>query len=117
MDSPDLKDRTKAFSIRIIQLIKALPNDLASRTIANQIIRCGTSVGANYRAACIAKSRADFINKIKICAEESDETAFWLELLHESSIIPQSKLANLEREANELTSIFLKSIQTAKKNK
>ena len=116
MHSEDLKQRTKEFALRIIRLIKAMPKDLASTTIARQIIRSGTSVAANYRATCIAKSRADFINKLRICAEESDETQLWLELIIESQILPEAQLQPLIQEANELTSIFLSSIKTAREN-
>ena len=103
--------------MRVIRLVRVMPKEFSAQVVAKQIIRSGTSVGANYRAACIAKSRADFINKVKICAEECDETAFWIELIVESEMMPASKLAPLKQEANELTCIFLKSIQTAKSNK
>lgn len=116
MQSEELKKRTKDFSLRIIRLVKMMPQDLASKTIAKQIIRSGTSVAANYRAVCISKSRADFINKLRICAEESDETQLWLELIIDSELIPKPKLKPLIEEANELTSIFLSSIKTARKN-
>jgi len=117
MPSEDLKQRTKDFALRVIRLVNALPKDLAAVTIARQVIRSGTSVAANYRAACIAKSRADFINKLRICAEESDETQLWLELIIESQILPQEQLQPLIEEAHELTSIFLSSIKTARDNK
>lgn len=114
MDSDELKQRTKTFSLRVIRLVKAMPTDLAATTIARQIIRSGTSVAANYRAACIAKSRADFINKLRICAEESDETQLSLELIIESDTLPESQLSPLLQEVQELTSIFLSSIKTAR---
>lgn len=114
MDSDEWKQRTKDFSLRIIRLIKAMPKDLASATIARQVIRSGTSVAANYRAACIAKSRADFVNKLRICSEEADETQLWIELIIESEILPAEQLNPLLQEAHELTSIFLSSIKTAK---
>lgn len=116
MHSEELKQRTKEFALRVIRLVKAMPDDLASVTIARQIIRSGTSVAANYRAVCIAKSRADFINKLRICAEESDETQLWLELISESELIPETQLEPLLKEAHELTSIFLSSIKTAREN-
>jgi len=116
MHSEELKLRTKEFALRIIRLVNAMPNDLASVTIARQIIRSGTSVAANYRAVCISKSRADFINKLRICAEESDETQLWLELIIESETLPEKQLQQLIEEAHELTSIFLSSIKTAREN-
>ena len=116
MEGDDLKDRTKEFALRIIRLVKAMDQDLASRTIAAQIIRSGTSVSANYRAACIAKSRKDFINKLRITAEESDESAHWIELLIESELLPSERLLPLKQEAEELTRIFLSSIKTARDN-
>jgi len=116
MHSEELKQRTKEFALRVIRLVKAMPDDLASVTIARQIIRSGTSVAANYRAVCISKSRADFINKLRICAEESDETQLWLELIIESETLPEKQLQQLIEEAHELTSIFLSSIKTAREN-
>jgi len=116
MHSEELKQRTKELALRIIRLVKAMPDDLASVTIARQIIRSGTSVAANYRAVCISKSRADFINKLRICAEESDETQLWLELAIESETLPEKQLQPLIKEAHELTSIFLSSIKTAREN-
>lgn len=116
MESDDLKKRTKSFALRIISLVKAMEQDLASTTIAKQIIRSGTSVSANYRTACIAKSRKDFINKLRITAEESDETAHWIELLIESELFPSQKLLPLKQESEELTRIFLSSIKTARDN-
>jgi len=88
MDQVELKRRTKAFAIRIIKLAEALPTSTAGTTIARQIVRSGTSVGANYRAACRAQSRAEFAAKIGIVIEEADETAFWLELAVESAFCP-----------------------------
>lgn len=116
MNAVELKDRTKKFALRIIKLVKTLPTDFSSKAISNQIVRSGTSVAANYRAACISKSRADFINKMRICAEEADESALWLELLSESGTIEEAKIKNLHSEATQLTSIFLSSIKTAKTN-
>jgi four helix bundle protein len=114
MNSTELRARTKAFALRIIKLTRAIPkNDDAARAIARQIVRSGTSVGANYRASCRARSRAEFISKIGTVEEESDETALWLELLIESSIIPARKLNALLEEANELTAIMAASRKTA----
>lgn len=114
MDAEELKRRTKAFSLRIIRLVESLPNTATARVIGNQPLRAGTSVGANYRAACRARSQADFISKIGVVEEEADESAYWLELLIEAGILPADKLKNLLTEANELTAIFAASGRTAK---
>ncbi len=113
----DLKQRTKLFSLRVIKLVQALPNDKVSAVIGKQLLRSGTSVGANYRAACRAKSQADFINKIHISEEEADESLFWMELLTEAEIIEEKRLEELMKEANELLAIFSASVITAKKNR
>lgn len=113
----DLKKCTKLFSLRIIKLIQALPNDKVSAVIGKQLLRSGTSVGANYRAACRAKSQADFINKIHISEEEVDESLFWMELLTEAELIDAKRLEDLMKEANELLAIFSASVITAKKNR
>ena len=102
MDNPELKARTKMFARRVIGVVRALPDDRIANPIANpianQIVRSGTSIAANYRAACFAKSRADFINKIKICIEETDETALWLEIITEEKIIESKRIEPLHRE-------------------
>ena len=110
----DLKDRTKQFALRIMRLHRSLPRREDARVIGRQLLRSGTSVGANYRAACRARSRAEFVAKLGIVLEEADETVFWLELLQESEIVSARKLGPLVREASELTSIFVASICTAK---
>lgn len=112
----DLKKRTKKFALNIINLTEALPNTKSSMVISNQILRSGTSVGANYRAVTRAKSDKDFIHKLKICEEESDETIYWLELIEESGLLKNDITAALIKEANELTSIFVASINTKKSN-
>jgi four helix bundle protein len=112
----DLQERTKKFSIRIIKLSKSLPKSIDGRTIANQIIRCGTSVGANYRAACCGKSKADFIAKLGIVEEELDECMFWLELIIELNLVKKDLLADLYRETNELLAIIISSKKSARKN-
>ena|SRR5579862_7154111 len=114
MNPIELKTRTKTFALRIIKLTRAiLKNDDAGRVIARQIVRSGTSVAANYRASCRARSRAEFVSKIGTVEEESDETALWLELLIESGIIPVKKLSALLEEANALTAIMAASRKTA----
>src|SRR5437764_707683 len=116
-NEPDLKKRTKAFALRILKLVDALPTTTAVRALASQIVRSGTSVVANYRAACRAKSTADFIAKMSIVEEEADETLFWLELLDESKLVPAAKLTAIKQEANELIAITVASIKTARRNR
>jgi four helix bundle protein len=117
MNEPDLKRRTKAFALRILKLVDALPKTTAGRALASQIVRSGTSVAANYRAACRAKSLADFITKMGIVEEEADETLFWLELLEESELVTAAKLTAIKQEANELIAITVASIKTARRNR
>ena len=116
MKKEELKERTKKFALSIINLVEELPNTLAGRTIGNQIIRSGTSVAANYRAACRARSNADFISKITVVEEECDETLFWLELIVEANLLKKEKLQDLIKEADELTAIFTASGKTARQN-
>ena len=113
----DLKKRTKAFALRILKLVDALPKTTAGRALASQIVRSGTSVAANYRAACRARSTADFIAKMGIVEEEADETLFWLELLEESGLVPAAKLTAIKREVDELIAITVASIKTARRNR
>jgi four helix bundle protein len=116
-NEPDLKERTKAFALRILKLVDALPKTTACRALSSQIVRSGTSVAANYRSACRAKSTADFIAKMGIVEEEADETLFWLELLEESELVPAAKLAAIKQEADELIAITVASIKTARRNR
>ena len=113
MNQEELKQRTKDFALRIIRLVEALPKTILGRTIANQIIRSGTSVAANYRAACRARSKSEFAAKLGIVVEEADETAFWLELIIETGILPEGRIKQLLNEANELTAIFVRSRKTS----
>jgi four helix bundle protein len=113
----ELKDRTKAFALRIIRLIRALPPGMESRVIGHQLLRAGTAVAANYRAVCRARSRAEFVSKMSIVLEEADEASFWLELLSDAELMPQARLADLRAEANELVAIFNASRNTARKNR
>jgi len=110
----DLKTRTKEFELRVVRLYKALPHREEARVIGRQLLRSGTSVGANYRAACRGRSRAEFVAKLGVVLGEADETVFWLELLQESDIVSAQRLTPLIREAHELTAIFVTSICTAK---
>jgi len=112
----NLKDRTKKFSIDVVALVAGLPKSVVAEVLGKQILRSATSVGANYRAACRAKSQADFINKIAIVIEEADETQFWIELMVETKIIKRDIAALLWKEADELVSIMTASSKTAKKN-
>src|SRR6266446_2134213 len=113
MDEKELKGRTKKFALRILDLADALPHTRSGNVIAGQIIRSGTSVAANYRALCRAKSRADFINKTSIVEEEADESCFWLELLIDRGLLAARRVQPLLKEANELTAIFVASRKTA----
>jgi four helix bundle protein len=116
MEPRELKMRTKQFALRIIKLVEALPRTRTSDVIGKQVLRSGTSVGANYRAACRAKSRADFISKMGTVEEECDESGFWMELLAESGQVKPSRLTNLMSEADELLSIMVASSKTARRN-
>jgi four helix bundle protein len=115
VDSPEqLRDRTKAFAIRIVRLFRALPSRRDAQVIGTQLLRSGTSVAANYRAACRSRSRAEFISRLGVVVEEADESLFWLELLGETGIIAQGRLRELLKEANELTAIFTATRQTSR---
>lgn len=116
-NEPDLKKRTKAFPLRILKLVDALPKTTAGRALASQILRSGTSIATNYRAACRAKSTADFITKMGIVEEEAGETLFWLELLEESDLVLATKLTAAKQEADELIAITVASIKTARRNR
>jgi four helix bundle protein len=112
-----LKERTKDFALRIIRLVEALPRSRTAEVIGRQLLRSGTSVGANYRSACRAKSKADFIAKMGIVEEEADESQFWLELLVEAGLINYDQVKALMDEANEIIAIIVSSIKTARKTK
>jgi four helix bundle protein len=114
MTAEEMKDRTKAYALRVVRLIQSLPREQVAREIGNQLLRAGTSVGANYRAACRSKSRADFINKLKIVEEECDESLLWMELLVEGQLGPAPRLADLRREGSEILAITVASLRTAR---
>jgi four helix bundle protein len=116
MNAEQLKKRTREFASRIINLSESLPQSRAADVIARQIVRCGTSVGANYRAACRARSAAEFQSKLGIVEEEADETVFWLELIGDRRMVKPFRLAALVQEANELLAIVVKSIRTSRAN-
>jgi four helix bundle protein len=115
MDKSELKQRTKQFALRTIKLVEALPNDQPAQILGRQLLRSGTSIGSNYRAACRARSSADFIAKMGIVEEEADETLYWMELLEESGITETSEVNFLMREATELLAMTVASIKTAKR--
>ena len=110
----DLKDRTKRFGLRVIRLCEGLPKGRTADVICGQLLRCGTSVGANYRAACRARSPAEFIAKMGIVEEECDESLFWMELVIEAGLLPEERLQGLMQEADELLAITVSSIKTAR---
>jgi four helix bundle protein len=114
---PDLKHRTKEFALRVIKLFSALPKSAEAQVIGKQILRSGTSVGAQYREACRARSTAEFISKMQGSLQELDETSYWLELLVDSKLIKPARLGSLQDEANQLTAIFVASVKTAKTRK
>ncbi len=108
----DLKERTKKFSLLVINMVEQLPNTISGRVIANQLVKSGTSVGANYRAVCRARSDKEFISKMNIVLEEADEVYYWVELIQEKSWINSEILLPVLNEANELTAIFVSSLKT-----
>ena len=116
MTKEEMKTRTKQYALRVIKAVQALPNDRVANVLGSQFLRAGTSVGANYRAACRAKSTADFVNKLKILKEEGDESLFWMELLVESGIIPQRKLVALMKEGDEIVAIVVAALKTTRQN-
>lgn len=117
MNENDLKLRTKKYALRIIKLVESLPKTQTGRTIGNQLIRCGTSVAANYRAVCRARSNADFIAKLGIVVEEADESAFWVETIIESGLMKEELLIPLLQETNEIVAIMVASIKSSRSNK
>ncbi|MFN2107829.1 MAG: four helix bundle protein [Candidatus Promineifilaceae bacterium] len=114
MDQEAMKQRTKQFSVNVIGFCESLPDRYTARRIGDQLLRSGTSVGANYRAARRARSRKEFISKLGTVEEEADESLFWMELLVESDIVPRDKLVDLWKEGNEILSIIVATIKSAK---
>ena len=110
----ELKERTKQFAIRVVRLFRSLPKTEDARIAGKQALRSGTSVAANYRAVCRARSKAEFVAKIDVVVEEADETVFWLELLVETGIVARARMDGLLTEANELPAIFAASQRTSK---
>ena len=116
MTEAELKERFKKFSIRIVKMVDSLPNTLSARAIGSQVVRSGTSPGANYRAACIAKSEKDFLNKLKMVEEELDETCHWMELIIDTEMFPKERMEPLCDECKELLSIIVRSITSTRKH-
>ena len=114
MKEQELKTRTKQFGLRVMKLVGALPHDTVGRAIGNQLVRSGTSVGANYRAACRGRSKAEFVARLGIVVEEADECGYWLELIIEGQLLAANLVEPLLQEANELTAIMVASRKTAK---
>jgi four helix bundle protein len=110
----DLKERTKAFAVGTIRLVQALPRNRAADVIGHQLLRSGTSVAANYRAARRARSRKEFLAKMGIVEEEADESSFWLELLVDAGVVDATKVVALRSEAHQLVAITIASIRTAR---
>ena len=113
MNEPQMKNRTKQVALRVLNLADALPTSRSGNAIANQLVRSGTSVAANYRALCRSKSRADFVNKTSIVEEEADETGFWLELIVDAHLLSAKRVNPLLDEASEITAMLVASRKTA----
>ncbi len=112
MTEQELKDRLKRFAVRIIRMVDCMPHSISSTAIAKQVVRSGTSPIANYRAACLGKSKKDFLNKLKMVEEEIDETGMWLDLIMECEILPRNRVSTLYDESQELLKIIISSILT-----
>ena len=115
MNPEELKKRTKDFALRTMDLVENFPKTMTASIIGRQVVRSATSVGGNYRSARRARSHADFISKINIALEEADESAYWLELARDKGLVSGEAAAQLLKEANELTAIFMSSVKTARK--
>ena len=116
VNAEELKRRTKGFAIRVINLFRALPDTVEAQLIGKQLLRSSTSIAANYRAACVSRSKKEFLAKLSIVVEEADEALFWLEILGEAAIIPKERLALISDELQELLCIFSASRKTTKNN-
>jgi four helix bundle protein len=117
MNPEELKARTRQFALRVIRMTESMPRGRTADVLSRQLLRSATSVGANYRAACRARSRADFISKITVAEEEADESLYWLELISDSETIKADRLAGLIKEADELTAILTAAGKTAKRTR
>ena len=114
MDKEELRRRTKAFALRVLKLIRAMPREVGAKAIAGQLVRSGMSVGANYRSSLRGRSRAEWLSKLNICLEESDESEYWMELIIEDEMLPKPLVEPLLKEAGELTAIFAAAIKTGR---
>ena len=117
MDEKAFKDRTKKLALKIIELVEELPNRRTADVIGRQLLRSATSVGANYRSVCRGRSTADVLSKLAIVEEEADESVYWMELLVEAHIIPESRVSELMRETNEIVAMTVASNKTLRKRK
>jgi four helix bundle protein len=117
MTREQMKGRTKAYANRVVHLCRALPDNWPAQILGKQLLRSGTSVGANYRAVCRAKSSADFINKLRVVEEECDESLFWMELLVENKMVSASRLNGLMKEGDEILAIVVSSAKTARSSR
>jgi len=117
MSHDNLRDRTKKFAIAVLNFIEKLPNTIKGRAVAGQLVRAGTSVGANYRAACRSRSKAEFIARIGVVIEEADESAYWLELIIEAGLVNHGEVHHLLDEANQIVAIMTQSKKTAELSK
>ena len=115
MNESLFKQRTKQLGLRLIEIVESLPKNRTADVLGRQLIRSGTSIGANYRAACRGKSTADVIAKLRIVEEEADESAYWMELLNESGLLPEARLSELLQETNEILAMRVASIRTLQK--
>ena len=113
MDAKEMNRRTKAFTLRVLKLCRALPRTVEAQTVRHQLARCGTSVGVNYRATQRARSKAEFRAKLGVVLEEADESSFWLEVIMEDGMLPTSRVQPLYTECNELISMFVAGMNTA----
>ncbi len=116
MTPEELKKRTKQFGLRCIKVVESLPNTRTGEVLGKQLVRSATSVGANYRSACRAQSKAHFVSKIAIVVEEADESLYWLEMIVEAALLPESKLKDLLKEGDEIVAILTAASKTAKRN-
>ena len=114
MTREEMKSRTKAYALRVVKLVQSLPANRTCDILGAQLLRAGTSVGANYRSVCRAKSAADFLNKLRIVEEECDESLFWMEILTEAGLVKQLRLEPLMQEGNEILSIMVASAKTTR---
>ncbi len=117
MNADEVKRRARDFAIRVVRLVEALPKTRSADIIGKQLLRSGTSVGANYRASCRARSQADFIAKMGIVEEEADEKIYWIELLVDSGLMKRARVAGLLYEADQIVALVVSSIKTARSNK